>query len=152
MSKWDDLFTPPEPSGRPQLHAVPAPALGQATSYAAAALRREAEDVAATPNGQRNDRLNKAWFNMGRHIGAGNIATDVVRQTLADAARACGLPDHEITTVLRDDTTSALNAGQQVPRHPAPLPDLPPVTVLDVPSVKFPSGVIPGVVVAEILA
>lgn len=103
----------------------------RATSYAAAALRREAEIVATTGHGSRNQTLNKAYFNMGRHVGAGSIDLDTVRNTLAAAARQCGLPDHEIETVLREGSTSAARAGQEVPRHPTALPDVPAVTVLD---------------------
>ena len=105
---------------------------GQATSYAAAALKREADAVATTPNGQRNQRLNKAWFKLGRHVGAGNIDAETVRTALAEAARACGLPEHEIATVLRDGPTSALRAGVEVPRHPTGTSLPPPrVSVVD---------------------
>lgn len=136
MSKWDDLFNRPEeaPSTTgPRLSVVTTAAPGTATSYAAAALRRECEEVASTPNGSRNDRLNLAWYSMGRHIGAGNIDVDTVRSALADAGRSCGLPQHEIDLVLRDDSTSAMRKGASKPRHPEPLPDLPTPTVLDAP-------------------
>jgi hypothetical protein len=68
---------------------------------------------------------------MGRHVGAGSIDVTTVRNALTDAARACGLPPHEIDTVLRDSSTSALSAGAAIPRHPDPLPEAPGVTVLD---------------------
>lgn len=127
MSRWDDLFTAPETPSPTPLAAV---STGQASSYAAAALRREAETVATAADGTRNDTLNRAWFNMGRHVGAGNIDPATVRDALTAAGRAAGLDEHEIAVVLRDDSTSALNAGTALPRHPAPLPDLPAVTVL----------------------
>lgn len=133
MSKWDELFTRPEPSPSAPTHHLTVVPDGQATSYAAAALRRECDDLAATPNGQRNDRLNTAAFRMGRHVGAGNIDPGTVRTALAQAARACGLPDDEIDLVLRDDATSALSNGAAHPRHPTPLPDLPEPTILEVP-------------------
>jgi hypothetical protein len=106
------------------------------SSYAAAALRGEAGDVASAPEGARNDRLNKAWFNMGRHIGAGSIDVESVKIALTQAGQAAGLPDHEIETVLRDGSTSALNAGAANPRIPAPLPDLPTPTVFEVPDLS----------------
>jgi hypothetical protein len=92
---------------------------GSAAPYAAAALAGEAAQVAAHEEGGRNERLNLAWFNMGRHVGAGTIGLETVRVALADAARACGLPDHEITKTLRDGPTSAAVAGAAYPRVPA---------------------------------
>lgn len=120
----------PPANGAPALHIVPS---AGTSSYAAAALRGEAQAVTDAAEGSRNHTLNKAWFNMGRHVGAGTIDADTVRATLAEAARATGLPDHEIEIVLRDGTTSALTAGAAVPRIPTALPDLPAVTVLEVP-------------------
>ncbi|WP_183092919.1 hypothetical protein [Nocardioides stalactiti] len=101
-----------------------------AAPYALAALRGETELVATAPEGTRNHALNKAWFNMGRHIGAGTITQDLVRTTLADAARKAGLPQHEIDTVLRDDDTSAMRAGAQHPRTPTLTYD-PQVTIVN---------------------
>ena len=103
---------------------------GTASSYAAAALRREAEAMERAPEGTRNDTLNAAAFKMGRHVGAGNIDAELVRATLAEAATRSGLPQHEIDTVLRDSANSGITQGSQNPRHPAPLPDLPTATIL----------------------
>lgn len=128
-----DLFRPAEAERTP-LSVVPTN--GTATNYAAAALRREAESVASAPDGTRNDSLNRAWFNMGRHIGAGNIDVETVRATLRDAGRACGLAEDEVGLILRDGSTSAVEAGAQLPRHPAPLPDLPTPTILPHPPVE----------------
>ena len=130
MSRWDDLFNEPK-SDRPASTLTIVSDTGNATSYAAAALRREAESVATAPDGTRNHTLNKAWFNMGRHVGAGSIDAGTVRTALAEAGRACGLPQAEIDLVLRDDDTRALHAGAAVPRVPAPLAPVPEVTVLD---------------------
>jgi len=117
-----DLFDAPGSPGH--LTIVPT---GPATVYATAALRDEARTVAECPEGARNHTLNKAWFNMGRHVGAGSIDVELVRFELALAARDCGLSEAEIDRVLRDDPTSGLAAGAADPRYPAPLPD---VTVL----------------------
>lgn len=134
MSRWDELFNrdaEPETSSSGHLTVVAQP--GAATSYAAAALRRECEAVASTAAGSRNDRLNAAYYSMGRHVGAGNIDLETVRQALTEAGLACGLPLAEVETVLRDTSTSAARKGATKPRHPAPLPDLPSPTVLEVP-------------------
>jgi energy-coupling factor transporter ATP-binding protein EcfA2 len=116
----------------PANHTLAPVNTGQATSYAAAALRSECAQVAATTEGSRNAALNSAAFRMGRHIGAGNLDPQVARAALWDAGRACGLPDHEIDVILRDDTTGGLNNGAMVPRHPEPQANLVPVvTVLE---------------------
>lgn len=132
MSKWDDAFNKPQERAPAGFAPVITLHAGGAHPYAAAALRSEAEQVAGTPNGQRNDALNRAWFRMGRHIGAGSIDTALVRDTLAEAARQAGLPDHEIDSVLRDDSTGAARAGATVPRVPTEL-ETPPVTILEAP-------------------
>jgi hypothetical protein len=104
-------------------------------NYALAALRGEAAEVANATKGHRNDALNRAYFNMGRHILAGTISKDTVITALADAARRTGLPESEIQTTLRDDSTSGLAkaAAKVGPRHPPPLPELPTVHVIEEP-------------------
>lgn len=132
MSDFYSLFDRPTPAANPPT-TTPPTAPGEASSYAAAALRREADDLAHTPEGQRNDALNRAAYRMGRHIGAGNITATLVRDTLANAARTAGLPDHEIDLVLRDRPDSALTQGAHNPRHPAPLAPVPDVTTITTP-------------------
>lgn len=136
MTTWDDLFDPPNTRTEATTHlSAVSPIPANTSSYAAAALRGEAEAVASAANGTRNDTLNRAWFRMGRHVGAGSIDVAVVRTALAAAALQAGLPQAEIDTVLRDDATSALTNGAAVPRypieHPAPRDELPTPTVLD---------------------
>lgn len=103
---------------------------GQDTPYGLAALRDECELVASTPVGQRDDTLNRAWFRMGRHIGAGNLTAQTAREQLAAAARLTGQPEHDIQRALRTGSTGGLAAGAQHPRQPAtPLaPPEPPLT------------------------
>jgi hypothetical protein len=133
VTRYLDLLKEPqhhEPSG------VPAPPIelnGQTHRYAAAALEGECQIVASASEGTRNDLLNRAWFKMGRHIGAGTIDVASVREALANAARAAGLPDKEIATALRDDQTSGLAAGSAIPRVPAPREELPELTVIEAP-------------------
>lgn len=131
---WDELWQ--RPQTQPVEGAAPVVPIDATGShrYATKALEREAAAVAAAPEGTRNDALNTAAFRMGRHVGAGTIAPDVVRDALAAAGRAAGLPQHEVDLVLRDDTTSALSQGAASPRVPPPLADLgdvPEVTVLE---------------------
>jgi hypothetical protein len=134
---FDGIKPPPPPTegaAAPNLTIVTT--TNGTSSYAAAALRSEANEVAGAAAGHRNDALNKAWFRMGRHVGAGSIDPNTVRLALTEAAMACGLPQHEIDTVLRDDPTSGLAQGAANPRHPAPLPDLPALTVIEAPDLE----------------
>lgn len=82
------------------------------TAYAAAALRAEAENVAASEEGTRNSTLNTAAFALGTLVGTGAIDRADVEQALFDAALECGLPDEEAERTI----ASGLNAGEREPR------------------------------------
>lgn len=101
------------------------------TPYGLSALRSEAAIVATAPAGQRNDTLNRAWYNMGRVIAGGNLTAATARATLTDAGLQAGLDENEIRLVLRDDSTSGVAKGSSKPRIPQPLAPVPEVTVLE---------------------
>lgn len=132
---WESLWDKPTEAAPSNVVNLPTRITTGDTPYALAALRGEAADVARAGKGNRNDALNRAWFNMGRHIIAGTIAKTTVVDALTTAARSTGLPEREIETTLRDDDTSGLAkaAAKAGPRIPPPLPDLPTVTILDTP-------------------
>ncbi|PRY00431.1 bifunctional DNA primase/polymerase [Allonocardiopsis opalescens] len=95
-----------------QLRDVPA--------YAAAALRREAEQVADTKPGARHHTLNRAAFSLGTLVGAGTLPREAVEDALRDAALAAnryGDPNtvREINAIIR----SGLTAGMARPRTTA---------------------------------
>lgn len=119
MSFYDN-FTP-APTPPTHTGGVAVTGTSEDTKYGLAALRREAANVATAAPGQRNDSLNRAYFRMGRLIAGGQLTPGTVRTTLADAGRACGLDEKEISTVLRDDTTSAAAAATVAPRIPEPI-------------------------------
>lgn len=81
-------------------------------NYAQSALRREADQLRATPEGGRNQALNDAAFSAGTLVGAGILDEVQARQELTEAARACGLDPDEITPTLH----SGLNVGKAKPR------------------------------------
>lgn len=85
---------------------------GEATAYAQAALASEAGAVLEAPEGQRNDRLNRAAFALGTLVAAGEIDEDGVADVLAAAAQEAGLDPTEIRKTIR----SGLNSGKQHPR------------------------------------
>jgi hypothetical protein len=84
-----------------------------AGTYAAAALRGECVDVAATPEGSRNHRLNRAAFAAGTLVGAGALDDHQAVELLLGAALAVGLSETE----ARRTIASGLSAGRDRPRQ-----------------------------------
>lgn len=83
-----------------------------AGAYLDKALESELTILTQAPDGQRNDRLNKASFSLGQLVAAG-LDEDTVRRELHVAARAIGLEDAEITPTI----DSGIAAGKQKPRN-----------------------------------
>jgi hypothetical protein len=99
----------PPPRWLAELLAPPAPPRPTATTpptvkgdrYAAAAVTRECELVAAAIKGTRNDTLNRAAYALARFIANGDLARDDVTDALTVAALNAGLEPREIARVLR---------------------------------------------------
>lgn len=85
---------------------------GPTTAYGAAALEAEAAEVATTPEGERNDRLNVAAFRAGQVAASGEVNLNDAGDRLLDAAVAAGLPADEAVRTIR----SGLSAGLRKPR------------------------------------
>jgi hypothetical protein len=81
--------------------------------YAVAALMGCAAELAAAPEGARNNTLNKLAFRLGTMIVRGWIGRDRVFAELLKAATACGLPEVETQRTCK----SGLDAGEKFP-HP----------------------------------
>jgi Bifunctional DNA primase/polymerase, N-terminal len=113
------MSTPPPPPVPPPRAA---PGHGQ-TAYAMAALRNEAQRMAAATDGTRHDTLNRAAYSLGRLVGAGLLPERAVITALADAAAQSGLTrQREIHRII----CSGLTAGIRRPRAiPAPQPGRP---------------------------
>jgi Bifunctional DNA primase/polymerase, N-terminal len=111
--RWKTNLSPaPAPSWlleelRPLPPAPPAPyvpptsptAVTRRQRYAQAVLVGEAKEVANTPEGARNARLNKAWWRCAQFRDV--LDRDVAERELTAAAVAAGLPAAEIQKVLR---------------------------------------------------
>ncbi|MEN8896910.1 MAG: DUF3987 domain-containing protein [Yoonia sp.] len=78
------------------------------------ALHDELSKLLATPEGQRNDALNKAAFNLGQIVAGGALDEADVRARLTAAAGGIGLCAGEIAATIQ----SGLTAGLQTPRGP----------------------------------
>jgi hypothetical protein len=99
-----------EPSPSPPLQ--PVRLHGNTMPYVRAAVEREAHNVAAAPEGQRNDRLYLAALRLGSLVGAGLVGESDVTAAVLPAAAAAGLSEHEARATVR----SGLRAGMQRPR------------------------------------
>jgi hypothetical protein len=99
------------PVGLPEL---PRAAAGDpaAAQYGLKALEYEADIVAASTEGTRNDALNRAAFKLGSLVTAGHLDGQLVIDTLIAAARVSGLPVSEINRVVY----RAAREGGETPR------------------------------------
>lgn len=110
---WDTPVPVVAPAG-PRATLTPS----QGTSrYGARVLDDEAATVAAAAPGGRNDALNRAAFKVGQLVPHEIPEADALA-ALADAARACGLPDAEAAATIR----SGLTNGMKSPREPRERP------------------------------
>lgn len=87
-------------------------------AYALAALRDEVLALASTPEGSRNEQLNRSAFVLGQFITTGGLAEAEVVSELTRAAENTGLDSEEIARTIR----SGLGSGRQ---HPREIPDKP---------------------------
>jgi hypothetical protein len=77
-------------------------------SYAAAALRNVADELRATPESGRNNKLNKCAFRMGTMIARDWIAREDVESELSDAAKETGLEQDETSKTIQSGITAGL--------------------------------------------
>jgi hypothetical protein len=98
---------PPDPAGGTARGPV-----ARGTAYAEAALRAETGKVATAAVKTRNDTLNRAAFNLGQLVAAGQLTASDVVTALTRAARTAGLERGEIPRTIR----SGMTAGARSPR------------------------------------
>lgn len=84
----------------------------RASSFARRALEAELDELARTPEGQRNDALNEASFSLAQLVAAGALEEQPTRDALARTARSIGLDDSEIGKTI----ASGFKAGREQPR------------------------------------
>lgn len=127
MNRFYSAFDKPPPT--PATVHVLRPEHADAEPYALRALQAEAERVANAANGTRNHMLNRATFSLAQLVAGGALTETTVVEALTEAARTCGLDDHEISQTIR----SGMRAGQEHPRGIPETPATPSVTVLGEP-------------------
>jgi hypothetical protein len=94
------------------------PVTNRERRYAETALEGAAKEVETAPRGGRNKVLNGVAFRLGRMVGSGWIARNIVAARLLSAASDLKREDGE--TAVMDTIQSGLKAGQRQPH-----PDLP---------------------------
>ena len=85
---------------------------GEYENYASKALADEIAQLAGTPEGERNVRLNKAAFALGQLVGAGVLERGQVEAALLGVALSIGLGEQESQATIR----SGLESGIKEPR------------------------------------
>jgi hypothetical protein len=84
----------------------------RARKWAMAALDAECSELAATPEGERNQRLNTAAFALGQIVAGGSLSDSEAWDALREAAQRCGLEHSETEATI----ASGMGAGQREPR------------------------------------
>ncbi|VBB41793.1 conserved hypothetical protein [uncultured Desulfatiglans sp.] len=90
-------------------------AAGQTSAYGRKALDDECAKVATTPDGERNETLNRAAYRIFQLVSGGHIAEGEAVARLTEAARTAGLSAAEIEKTIRSAA-----AGMGSPRGPEP--------------------------------
>lgn len=88
------------------------------SGYAAKALASECAEVAAEPDGNRNNRLNIAALKMGQLVGAGLLDRGTVEADLLSAALSAGMADHAARATIQSGLKAGLLQPRQVPDRP----------------------------------
>ena len=86
------------------------------TPYGLKALQAEADGLAGTEPGDRNNQLNTASLKMGHLVAGGHLTRPTVEPRLLEAARACGLDDREAKATFE----SGFGKGITEPGGPKP--------------------------------
>lgn len=103
---------------------------GKTTPYGRKALDDELGVLAATPEGGRNDQLNRSAFNIAQLVNAGHVDADEASTALEHTARMIGLTATETVATMRSAGGGATTKPRLVvPEPDAPIP-VPPVTVI----------------------
>ncbi len=101
--------------------------------YAISAFEKELERLSRTSEGERNDQLNIASYNLGQLVKAGKLDQNVVEDALLQVATHIGLEERESRKTIESGMSKAMaRAIQQAAEAPeATVLDLDPPGVLE---------------------
>lgn len=103
----------PLPKPNTAQNSTPLPAhVGATSAYGRKALEDECGIVASTPEGSRNDQLNRSAFALGQLVAGGELDNQEAEAALLGAALSAGLPEHG----ARKTIASGMAAGEKEPR------------------------------------
>jgi hypothetical protein len=105
-----------EPDPTPQVATAPPRDLDHLDQYTRKALDDECDAITYARDGDQNNAINVAAFNVGTLVGAGALSEHEARDALLDACRAGNHPEGR----ARPTVESGLRAGISQPRHPWP--------------------------------
>lgn len=114
----DALRTKPSAPAPAPAASRPVAAAGS-SAYGQRALQEEADKVARTGEGGRNDALNRATFKVAQLVAGGEVDEGEARAALIDAALAAGLDEREASRTVE----SGFRGGTASPRQPSKRPD-----------------------------
>jgi hypothetical protein len=89
---------------------------GSPGAYGASALKYEIDDLANTPPGSRNHRLNRASFSLFQLVAGNELDGNEVEHRLFEAAERNGLVKEDGARAVRATIRSGARAGLQCPR------------------------------------
>lgn len=97
--------------------------------YGERALEDELTTLSRTPEGSRNDQLNRTMFAVSQLVAAGHIDGQAAWDAIETTARHIGLEEQEIRATMRSGYQAGFNQPRLVPDHDR----VPPATLLPVP-------------------
>lgn len=107
-------------TARPKAASVPVAgitvSMDRLDAYTRKVVQDECDAIAYAPDGDQNNAINTAAFNLGTLVGAGALSEGEARQHLLAAARAGNHPEGRAAGAV----ASGLGAGMAQPRHPWP--------------------------------
>jgi hypothetical protein len=84
--------------------------------YGQTALDREVKELANTPNGARNEQLNKKAFTLFQLVAGGELGANEVEAALIAACERNGLIAEDGRNAVLNTIRSGARAGMQYPR------------------------------------
>lgn len=120
--KFTDLWAKPEPAAGASTVPAATTDTEHARRYALAALRKERDILAATPEGGRNHQLNVAAFSCAQLIP--HISEEEIRAALEATALGIGLGHTEVRATLNSGIASGIKTPRIIPAPDIPDPDV----------------------------
>ena len=121
------------PAERPARPPAVSREVARGRRYAEVAMKMEIRNLRETPEGARNDTLNRAAFSLGQLVGAGHIERARAEGELVATAALIGLGEREAEATIRSGIEAGMKEPRQIrPRSKRPIAPTPPSAYTDV--------------------